>query len=202
MGASMLAAIKHGLGNLTNFNGRDARQAFWYYVLFVYLVTIVIGLVASIPMTMQAMMIGVEQGMAHAGDPEAARVAMQQATLANFDTFLPALFWTGAISAAILLLGLAAAIVRRLHDSGLSGYWALLPGALQVFNLVSMPSQIEQSRAMMAAQFADPSAGMGMFASAASAAVLGWAAIVLVIVFGVRKSTPGPNRFGEAPFVA
>ena len=31
----MLAAIKHNLANLFNFTGRDARQTFWYYVLFV-----------------------------------------------------------------------------------------------------------------------------------------------------------------------
>ena len=47
----MLKAIKHGLGNLLNFGGRDARQAFWYYVLFVYLVMTAISMIVIVPMT-------------------------------------------------------------------------------------------------------------------------------------------------------
>jgi uncharacterized membrane protein YhaH (DUF805 family) len=30
---------------------------------------------------------------------------------------------------------------------------------------------------------------------------LGWIGILIVVALGVRKSTPGPNRYGEAPFV-
>ena len=45
----MLDAIRHGLANLLNFSGRDARQTFWYYVLFVYVVTTVVTVLAMIP---------------------------------------------------------------------------------------------------------------------------------------------------------
>jgi hypothetical protein len=49
----------------------------------------------------------------------------------------------------------------------------------------------------------DPTAGYrAMQGSAGATSLLGWAAILVVVVLGVRKSTPGPNRFGEAPFVA
>ena len=34
----MLGAIKYNLANLTNFSGRDARQTFWYYVLFLVII--------------------------------------------------------------------------------------------------------------------------------------------------------------------
>ena len=45
----MLDAIKHGLANLFNVSGRDARQAFWFYVLFIYIVIIALGVRKSTP---------------------------------------------------------------------------------------------------------------------------------------------------------
>jgi uncharacterized membrane protein YhaH (DUF805 family) len=201
----MLGAIRHGLGNLFNFEGRDARQAFWYYVLFVYLITMAIGMAVSIPMTTQAMMTGVQQGMANAGNPDraAADAAAQAAIASSMHGYMPIMVWTGFASAAILLAGLAAAIVRRLHDADLSGYWALLPLGLQAINIALIPTQLARLEAMVAAQFTDPLAAFKLYDGVTGlGAVAGWIAIVIVIVLGTRKSTEGPNRFGEAPFVA
>lgn len=49
----MLDAIRHGLSNLLAFAGRDARQAFWYYVLFVYIVTTAISMCISLPVVLE-----------------------------------------------------------------------------------------------------------------------------------------------------
>lgn len=201
----MLAAIKHGLGNLTNFHGRDARQAFWYYVLFVYLITMVIGMMVSIPMTTEAMMTGVQQGIANAGNPDkaASDAAAQAAIVASMRGYMPVLVWSSFATAAILLIGLAASLVRRLHDSGLSGTWALIPLGLQAINLAFIPTQLGRLEEMLAAQFTDPFAAFKVYDGLLGlGAVAGWIAIVLVIVFGVRKSTEGPNPYGEAPFTA
>lgn len=201
----MLAAIKHGLGNLFNFQGRDARQAFWYYVLFIYLITMGISMAISIPMSIQAVFTGIQQGIAHAGsgDPAAAEAAAQAAIVASIGDFMPALVWTSFAASAILLVGLAASLVRRLHDSDLSAYWALLPGALQAVSLSFIPMQLGKLEEVMARQFTDPLATFGMFQGYTGiGAVAGWCAIIAVIVLAVRKSSPGPNRFGEAPFTA
>jgi uncharacterized membrane protein YhaH (DUF805 family) len=201
----MLNAIKHGLGNLLNFEGRDARQAFWYYVLFIYLVTMAISMVVVIPMTIQGFLTGIRQGIAagQSGDPQAAQVATQAAIASSMGDMMSTTMWLSLASGAIMLAVLAAAFVRRLHDSGLSGLWALIPGAIQLANLVFAPrlmrGMIENMGRMMPG---DPAAGMGAIQSSFGTALLGWAAIILVIVLGVRKSTPGPNRFGEAPFTA
>jgi uncharacterized membrane protein YhaH (DUF805 family) len=32
--------------------------------------------------------------------------------------------------------------------------------------------------------------------------LVGWIAPIIVIVFGIMKSTDGPNRYGDAPFTA
>jgi uncharacterized membrane protein YhaH (DUF805 family) len=201
----MLAAIKHGLGNLFNFQGRDARQAFWYYVLFVYLITMAIGMAVSIPMSTQAVMTGVQQGMANAGNPDraAADAAAQAAIASSMHDYMPIMVGVGFVSAAILLVGLAAAIVRRLHDADLSGYWALLPLGLQAINLALIPAQLGKLETMVTAQFNDPLAAFKMYDGVTGlGAVAGWTAIIIVIVLGTRKSTEGPNRFGDAPFTA
>jgi len=202
----MLAAIKHGLINLFNFQGRDARQAFWFYVLFVYLITMAISMAVSMPMTMQTMMIGVQQGMANARNPDqaASEATMHAAIAASIGKFMPLLLWAGIASATILLVGLAASFVRRLHDSNLSGWWALIPGALQAFNLAILPGQFSNVEKMMNASMSgDPTASfVAMQGSFSAGAVAGWAAIIAVIIFGVRKSTDGANRYGDAPFTA
>lgn len=196
----MLKAIKHGLTNLINGQGRDARQAFWFYILFVFLINFGIGMTVSIPMTMQAMMIGMQQGMAHPGDPVAAQAAVQAAMAQNMAAFMPALMWTSLASGLILLLATPAAVVRRLHDSGLSGWWVLIPVLCQVANLAGLPSQMAKMQEMMAAQLAYGS--LGGLQHIGWGAVAGWGGILVVILLGVRKSTDGPNRYGEAPFVA
>ncbi|MBD3814359.1 MAG: DUF805 domain-containing protein, partial [Betaproteobacteria bacterium] len=49
----MLGSIKYNLANLANFNGRDARQTFWYYVLFLVVIQFGAGIIAAIPMYSQ-----------------------------------------------------------------------------------------------------------------------------------------------------
>lgn len=202
----MLAAIGHGLGNLLNFTGRDARQAFWYYVLFVYLATVVITMVVVLPMTLQAVVSGIEAGMAAArsSDPEAAQIEAQARVLHSMGGMMSAMMNLSIVTNVLMLAMLAAAFVRRLHDSGLSGLWALVPGGIQVANLVLAPTLMRQMMANLTRlPVGDPMAGIqALQGSIGAASVMGWAVIVVVVVLGLRKSTPGPNRYGEAPFVA
>jgi uncharacterized membrane protein YhaH (DUF805 family) len=201
----MLSAVKHGLGNLTHFGGRDARQVFWYYVLFLYLITIAIGMAISIPMSVEAMVSGVQQGIANAENPDSAagEAAVQAAIASSMRGYMPIVVWTGFATAAILLVGLAASLVRRLHDAGISGYWALLPLGLQAINLALIPAQLGKLDEMLAAQLTDPMASLKVYDGVVGlGALAGWSAIIVVIVLGTRKSTTGPNRYGEAPFIA
>ncbi len=67
-----------------------------------------------------------------------------------------------------------------------------------------MPSQLANiQEAMQTADLKNPAAGMMMMRGSMGAGqLLAWVAIGVVVALGVRKSTAGPNRFGEAPFVA
>jgi uncharacterized membrane protein YhaH (DUF805 family) len=202
----MLKAIKHGLGNLLNFEGRDARQAFWYYVLFLYIVTLAISMVVTVPMMIQGFMTGIREGInaGQSGDPVAAQAATQAAIANSMSGMISTSLWLGTVTGLLMLAGLAAAFVRRLHDSGLSGLWALLPAAIQLGNLVLAPMMIRQMMDGLTHMTpGDATAGLrAMQGSFGTASLLGWAAVIAVIVLGVRKSTPGANRYGEAPFVA
>jgi uncharacterized membrane protein YhaH (DUF805 family) len=201
----MLDAIKHGLAGLINFNGRDARQAFWYYVLFIYVLTMAISMVVVLPMTIQIVISGMKRGIesARGQDPVLAQAAVEAAMRSSMSEIFPVMMWVGLASAVIMLVGLSAAVVRRLHDSDLSGYWALIPAACQAVSIVSMPSQMAKvQEAMQMVDFAKPTARFEMMqGSMTGASLLGWVAIAAVIAMGVRKSTLGPNRFGDAPFV-
>ncbi len=202
----MLDAIKHGLSNLFNPNGRDARQAFWYYVLFIYLLTMAISMVVIMPVTMQSVMTGVQQGI-EAGrgqDPAAAQAAVQASMLTSMSQIFPAMMWVSMITGIIMLVGLGASFVRRLHDSGLSSYWALLPAACQIVSLAAVPSQLTRiQESIQSMDLRNPLAGFAMMqGSFGIGPLLAWAAIGIVVALGVRKSMPGPNRFGDAPFVA
>jgi uncharacterized membrane protein YhaH (DUF805 family) len=202
----MLKAIRHGFTHLARFDGRDARQAFWFWVLFLYIVTTVVTMAVTMPMTMGMMATGFQQGLAQADNPD--RVAAEAATRAGMGLavarYIPAIMWTTLITGVVFLVAPAAAFVRRLHDSGLSGLWALLPGGLQAANLAALPAQIGRMReTMLASMSGNPMAGMGAIKSSFGiGAIAGWSAILIVIALGARKSTPGPNRYGDVPFVA
>jgi uncharacterized membrane protein YhaH (DUF805 family) len=203
----MFEAIKHGLGNLLNFNGRDARQAFWFYVLFVYLISIVVSMVVAVPMMFHGVMDGIRVGTAagQSSDPAAVQAATEAAITGSMMDAMASMMWVGLVTNLLMMLVLAASFVRQLHDSDLAGWWALIPGAMQIANMILAPAlmqrMFERMHQMQAA--GDPMDGMrGMQSSMSTASVLGWGAILFVIAIGIRQSTPGPNRYGEAPFVA
>lgn len=202
----MLKAIGHGFRNIVNFEGRDARQAFWFWVLFLYVVTTAISMVVTMPMTAGAMATGIQQGIAQAGnaDRAAADAAAQAAIVQSIAGYMPLMTGITIATGLIYLFGLAAAFVRRLHDSGLPGWWAILPGGLQAANIALVPAQMgRMQETLTAAMSGNPFAGINAMAgSFGISALCAWGAIIALIVLGVRKSTPGPNRYGDAPFVA
>ncbi len=191
----MLGAIRYNLANLLNANGRDARQTFWYYVLFIVIVRFIASTVMSVPLmvrTVGAAVHAAQQG----SDPAAAQAQM----MASMIDILPRMMWfgiaVGVVSAALLL----ASFVRRLHDSDLGGWWAALPLGLHAYALTLIPAQMDKAITIMAHIDArtqpDP---MAMMRGQGGAALIAWAPILLVVGLAVRATTPGPNRFGEAP---
>ncbi|MDH6239657.1 uncharacterized membrane protein YhaH (DUF805 family) [Aurantimicrobium minutum] len=118
-GMSFAEAIQSVFSKFNKLQGRSPRSEYWYWRLFVFIVS----LVAVIPVVLVAMM--VRQGDVWA--------------------LFPFLIAAGAIAVFLWLLTITVT-VRRLHDQGVSGWFFLLfliPSVGWIIELVFMlqPSQ-------------------------------------------------------------
>ncbi|MDO8902507.1 MAG: DUF805 domain-containing protein [Phenylobacterium sp.] len=86
----MLEAVRYGLKNYANFQGRTARPTFWWWVLSIFLFGLAVGVVDT-------MLFG-------RGD------------------FQP----LSALAGLALIVPNLAMGVRRLHDTGRTGWWVLI----------------------------------------------------------------------------
>ena len=77
----MLDAIKHGLGNIINFTGRDARQPFWYYVLFAYIATTMFSM-SSLMAGLDDEIRALAQAILARPSPDLARISPERITYA------------------------------------------------------------------------------------------------------------------------
>jgi uncharacterized membrane protein YhaH (DUF805 family) len=197
----MLGAIKYNLRHLLDFSGRDARQTFWFYVLFVFLLNMAVSLAITMPAMGQAM--GGAMMAARSGNPEAANAAIAESMTGITMTAI----WAGAVMGVINIALLAAAFVRRLHDADFSGWWALLVGGLyaaaSVRALLNADRLEAMTREAVENAMTNPGAGgMQIYANNPQMALdslIGWIPLLLLIGFGVLKSTEGPNRFAAEP---
>ena len=196
----MLGAIKYNLGHLLDFSGRDARQTFWYYVLFLVLLNYAIGMVAAIPIMVSTMGTAFEAAGNGTSDQQ-----IQALIAERMSGAMGGILWVSVVTSALMTLLLLAAFVRRLHDSDKSGWWAALPLAGQAFGiLVSIRVMGVAGDLMRDAMTAsgDPARLQGMMERQSEFTVyglIGWIGPLVVIGFGVLASTDGPNRYGTEP---
>ena len=91
-------AISHNFSNMTNFSGRASRSEFWWWILFIWIINAVLALIINLV-----------------------------APPAEGGTSLGILGNTAVlIVSVIFFLATLAVAVRRLHDTGRSGWWVLL----------------------------------------------------------------------------
>ena len=192
----MLGSIKYCLAHLTDFSGRDARQTFWYYVLFLFILQFVIGIIIAIPMYV-SIFSTVFEGISEGGDPGLMieRMATQLAGQMRFQIV------ANSILAILSTLFFIAAFVRRLHDAGFTGWIAAIPVATQVFGVVYAFMTMEAVLEVMveAMNPANQQNAYAMQMEAAPYTAVVYIGYLVVIGFGVLKSQDGPNRYGEAP---
>lgn len=191
----MIEAIKYNLTHLTQFSGRDARQTFWFYVLFLALVQFALSLAISIPLT--GSMMGDAVVAARDGASEA---EIQVRALAHVGTMMRVTIWT-SVALGVLMAGLlVAAFTRRLHDSNKPGWIAILTVAIQLASLALAVAGIDDALQMIAQmQAGNPAALQGVQGDLAVRGLLGWVPLILIVVFGVLPSTQGENRYGPQP---
>ena len=122
----MWGAIKYNLANLTNFNGRDARQTFWYYVLFLVVVQFGLGIVMAIPLYIDIFTQAFNAAQSGMGEEQVqAMIFTDMAGYMNNQAIV------SAVLSLVMVALLLASFVRRLHDSGKPGCDIHLLGLLQ-----------------------------------------------------------------------
>lgn len=168
--------IGRGFKKLADFKGRDRRGQFWPYA------GVVIGLwFVVLNVTASLVMYG---SMASGNDL----------------VFLTSFFATMVMGMLILAGLLGAAIARRLHDRGHSGYWALIPLVCFLFS-VSVFWMF--SSAFVTMDGVDEAAlGTGFFVAFLGMTIgnlIYMASLVTLIVFLCFKGKTGPNRYGPEP---
>ena len=171
-------AVQTGIARTLDFSGRSRRSEFWWFTLFSMLVVIV---AISLDRLLGLPALGV---MPETGLPE---------------TYQQSLFWVfrvgthpiETLTGLLLFIPLYSLMVRRLHDTGRSGYWAL---AFYGLNFVSGPTITR----MMAAVEAED---MTLFNNQTVLIILmvNVVASVLYLIFMIKDSDTGPNPYGPSP---
>lgn len=191
----MIRETKHCLAHLTDFEGREARQTFWLYVLALVILQFLIGILAAIPLGV-SMFDTIFEGVQGGADP----ADMEGLVLASMSDGLETTFWISSAANVLTAALFVAAFVRRLHDAGFAGYWAVIPLAAQAVSIAYGFSQIDDLQTMFASA-PDVATMEQMEADLTSspASYISWIGYIVVIGFGVLKSQEGPNRYGEEP---
>ena len=177
----MGAAIKNGFANLTNFSGRDSRSLFWWWVLFVVIVTFGLSMLVGIVFTAGSMGSAFQSAAAGVDQAQVEAEMMQ-----NMAGNLGAQAWAGV---AVSLLGLAlliASFVRRLRDAGLPPIIAIVPVATTLFSAYVSVSAVGEMSELMASGdlVALEEAAMG----SASLGLVAYVGYLVILVCGLIPS--------------
>ncbi|MBW8785096.1 MAG: DUF805 domain-containing protein [Novosphingobium sp.] len=193
----MIEAIRHGLTGVAQYGGRDGRQAFWYFVLFVFIVGFIVSTAFSLatigPMLASAISAGTDR------QPPADATTLFDGRGAGM---VRTMFTLGLSLGVAKLALLSPALARRAHDSGLSTALALIAPALYTLGLVVLAANWQLLVDRQIAAVGHPDIALANLRSYPQVAVtlLEWSAAVVAVIIGVRKSTPGPNPYGRASF--
>lgn len=185
----MLKTIRYNLTNLTNFGGRETRGQFWPYAAFVVVLAIV-GM-ALVMLPEMADSIARMQRFA-AQHPELATVQSGPGSYSisikgSHPELMPdmaGMMTRMTIVFAVAIALLAAAVARRLHDRGKSGFWGLLPVPFIVFASVAMPKVFTQNPP-----------DMGLFFAVFFNNLFYIASLITLIVMLAGATSVGTNRW-------
>lgn len=188
-----LPSIRESLVNIANFSGRQSRDRFWPYALIVFVVGIGVAMVAATPAFMSSFARMQQFAIDH---PDQATVhrgfGQHSITIRGYHPELMPdskylLTVTIVIGAASTLL-YAAAVVRRLHDTGRSGFWGLLPLLFVPLPFILLPRF-----------FGDDIPDLIWFLPLFVNNLLYLGASIFLIYLLTRDSEPGENRYGPQP---
>jgi len=191
----IIASIGHGLRGIARFKGRDGGVRFWIYAFFILALAILAMMAVFIPELarsferMQAFAAAHPESSTVTAGPGHYSISVQgrHPELApDFQFILQAI---GAITLVSIVL-IAAAVVRRLHDRGKSGWWGIMPLPFLATGAVMMPP--------LFADFGAKAGGpdMGLFALLFLNNMVYIATLLALAIMLMLPGTVGDNRYG------
>jgi len=194
----MANPVLRGFRKLATFGGRDSRGQFWPYAAVV-LVVVFVSMGVGVTFAMSGFFAEVEQFAA--AHPEATTVQASPRSYSisidgsHPDAPVPDLggfFVTLGVSVAAAIALLAAAVSRRLHDSGRTGFWGLLPVPFLLFGIGFFP-------VMMNSMMTEAEPDIGLFFLLFGNNMLYLVALATLVVLLSLSTSPKPNRHGDPP---
>ncbi|MDH7971173.1 DUF805 domain-containing protein [Sphingomonas sp. AR_OL41] len=190
---SAIVTLKDHFKKLFDLAGREDRASFWPYAAIAFALIMAAGMIIFVPMMSRALMAMQQFAAQH---PDQATVTSGPGHYSisiegNHPEFMPAgpvaLYLAVTFGLAILLY--AAAVVRRLHDRGKSGFWGLMPLPFIIYSSVQMPR-------MFASFGTAGQPDMTVFFSIFLSNLLYIITLIWLIVLLAGASDPAPNRYG------
>jgi uncharacterized membrane protein YhaH (DUF805 family) len=177
---------------LASFEGREDRASFWPYAALVFAIVTIAGSVMLIS-TMVRSLRAVQDFTVEPGEVNfASDLSGYSATVPpHSPAFMPSAGFLVAYLATTLGLAVllyAAAVVRRLHDRGMSGAWGLMP-------LPFLAYTSAQLLRLFGSMDRDGQADMTLFFTIAVGVILYWASLLALVVLLAGASNPGRNRY-------
>ena len=183
------------LAKYAQFEGRSRRSEFWLWVLFRFIVSATMGVIAFAMLAPVFSAIAAQRNMDE---------AHSFALMANVFRIYPLYMLVGLG----LLVPTLAVAVRRLHDINRSGLWLLMPLGVAIGGLILLVIAgviLAVSVGVAAHQGAQPTtaegfAGIaGVFIAYIVYGLAVFAAEIVLFVFFVTEGSKGENRFGADP---
>lgn len=182
-----LSLIDH-FKQLAKFSGRENNRSFWPYAAIIVGVVLLLFMLSFIPIMNKAIATA-QQFAAEHPDQVTVSQGPGQYSLSVHGPGAPSLFSAHDLFLSLgLVFGLsiillAAAIVRRLHDTGKAGWWALMPMPFIVYSTVMMPLMFDRASRPTSDDFP-----LGLFFSVFLSNLLYMVALVTLIILLTGKS--------------
>ena len=190
---TIVAAILYNFRNLVRFSGRDTREQFWPYAIFLFIIQNIVSVIAMTPVMYSIMTKTfslVQEQATHtrtrlsAADQKAFE-QMMQGIISDMQSMLVV---TTPILIGLFIVFIAAAVARRLHDCGKPGFWGLMPIPFAGFGVVLMPKTFSA--------FLTHDISVGWFAALFLNNILYFGALIFLIVLLAQRTAVGANRYG------
>lgn len=178
---------------LANFKGREDRTSFWPYAALVLGIVMVVGALMTLPMMVRLIQAAPQFTPSDPGDVNVFAEGGEFSASAQGQFAGPALpvgFLAAylAVTLGLAVVLYAAAVVRRLHDRGNSGWWGLMPLPFLAYISVQMIRLVGSMQ-----RGAPPD--ITLFLTVAVSNIFYWAALLTLVVLLAGASDPGPNRY-------